>query len=360
MAVEAEGLRSWDRVEGLPDPVENRHLVGHRETLDFLAARHKSGRMHHAWLLSGPRGIGKATLACRFAGHLFRYPDPEHAPERYQPPGKDDSVEAKVAAGGYPNLLHLRRPWDHDRKRWMSVLSVDEVRRTVSFFGTSAGENTMRVCIVDPADDLNAAAANALLKMLEEPPPRTLFLVLAHSPKGLLATIRSRCQKLDVRPLSGAQVIEAAEELGEMAELDAAERELVAALSGGSVRRAIVMTRGGGIELYRKFVALAEDRGHPDWNAIHALANEVAPAGRDDRYRLLLDLAHDYVSRRLRGEAEPAAGMRQPASGQGISVLARWVEVWEKTRRSMELADAFNLDRKQVILNLFEAMRATA
>ena len=224
MADQETGLTSWDHIEGIPDPAENRHLVGHRATLDLLAARHASGRMHHAWLLSGPRGIGKATLACRFAGHLFRHPDPGIAPAAYVTPGESDVVEGKVAAGGHLNLLHLRRPWSHENKRWMSVLSVDEVRRTVSFFGNSAAENVPRVCIVDPADDLNPAAANALLKMLEEPPPNAVFLVLAHSPKGLLPTIRSRCQKLDIRPLTGAQVLEALDHLGESEGLDEADR----------------------------------------------------------------------------------------------------------------------------------------
>ena len=230
MADDPSGQRSWDQIEGIPDPEENLHLVGHRGTLDLLARRYATGRMHHAWLLSGPRGIGKATLACRFAGHLFRNPDSASAPHDYVVPVDNDPVEGRVAAGGHANLLHLRRPWIDRDKKWRTVLSVDEVRRTVSFFGTSAGENAPRVCIVDPADDMNKDAANALLKVLEEPPPRTIFMVLAHSPKGLLATIRSRCQKLDIRPLSGSQVIEALEKLGEADGLDLQDRELVAAL----------------------------------------------------------------------------------------------------------------------------------
>ncbi len=360
MAVDPSDQRSWDQIEGIPDPEANRHLVGHRETLDLLANRYASGRMHHAWLLSGPRGIGKATLACRFAGHLFRNPVASNAPAGYVEPAPDDPMEGRVAAGGHPNLLHLRRPWSHENKRWMSVLSVDEVRRTVSFFGSSAGENAPRVCIVDPADDLNASSANALLKMLEEPPPRTIFFVLAHSPKGLLATIRSRCQKLDIRPLSNEQVVEALGVLGEAEGLGAQDLALVAELSGGSVRRAISMVRGDGIELYRDFVRLARDASRPDWTAIHGLADKLAPVAKNDRYRLFLDLAHDYVARRIRGEGEPDGAEASEGPARETSILARWVEVWEKTRRSVELADAYNLDRKQVVLNLFEAMRATA
>jgi DNA polymerase-3 subunit delta' len=184
--------------------------------------------------------------------------------------------------------------------------------------------------------------------------------VLAHSPKGLLATIRSRCQKLDIRPLSDVQVLEALDAPGELEGLGEADRALVGALSGGSVRRAILLVRGEGIELYRMFVHLARDAARPDWGAIHALAGELAPVAKNDRYRLFLDLAHDYIARRVRREAEPETGTAGEGPGEGISVLARWVEVWEKTRRSVELADAYNLDRKQVILNLFEAMREAA
>jgi len=357
MAAGEAVTRAWDSIEGLPDPQENLHLVGHEATLDILARHYASGRMHHAWLLGGPGGIGKATLVCRFAGHVFRNPDPNIAPDQYVRPPASDAVEGRVAAGGHTNLLHLRRPWDHKEKRWRKFLTVDEVRQTVPFFGNSSGEPGWRVCIVDTADDLNPSAANALLKVLEEPPPRTLFFVLAQTPRGTLATIRSRCQKLAIAPLVPNQVVEALNLLGVGRDEDQADIELAARLSGGSVRRAVLLLGGDGIALYRRFVTLAAGAARPDWTAIHAMAGEIAPAAQEGRYRLLLDLAHDYVARRVRNEAEPAG---EAASAQGTSVLARWVEVWEKTRRSAELADAYNLDRKQVILNLFEAMREAA
>ena len=351
------GIDAWDRLDGVPDPQENLDLTGHEAALDELARQFASGRMHHAWLINGPLGIGKATLACRFAGHVFRQRDPANAVAHYVRPDANDPVERRVANGGHPNLLHLRRGLREDGKNWRSQLTVDVIRRTVGFFGTSAGENTWRVAIVDPADDLNRNAANALLKILEEPPPRTLFLVLAHSPKGLLPTIRSRCQKLIMRPLSGEQVLGALSGLGLDEGVTADELQLVARLSGGSVRRAIVLLREDGARLYVRLATLiAQDR--PDWTSIHAIASELAPVNRNDRYRLFLDLAHDLIARRIRGEAEPD-GSRM-AGGEGISDLARWVEVWEKTRRCVELADSYNLDRKQVILNLFEALHEVA
>ncbi|MEQ8827963.1 MAG: DNA polymerase III subunit delta', partial [Parvibaculum sp.] len=184
------GIDAWDRLEGIPDPLENPLLAGHGDVLDHLALHYASGRMHHAWLVTRPRGIGKATKAARFAAQVFRNPDPATAPGKYLPVGPDDATERRIASGAHPNLLHLRRPWDDRRKRWKTRLSVDEIRRLNHFFTTTPGQNTWRIVIVDTTDDLNTQAANALLKNLEEPPPRTLFFVLAHSAKGLLATIR--------------------------------------------------------------------------------------------------------------------------------------------------------------------------
>jgi DNA polymerase-3 subunit delta' len=355
MVGEEGELPAWDRMEGVPDPLENRTLVGHDATLDLLASRYASGRMHHAWLISGPRGIGKATLAARFAGHVFRHPDPSNAPARYEKPRADDPVDALIARNAHPNYLHMRRPWDHDRKRFRSALTVDEIRRTVSFFGTAAGQGGWRVAVVDTVDDLNAPAANALLKILEEPPPRTLFLVLANAPR-MLATIRSRCQKIAVRPPSDREIVEALVALGLAEGAEPAELELAARLAAGSVRRAIILVMEDGIGLYRRFADMAQART-PQWDKVHELAGEVSIPSASDRYRLLLDIVHDYVARRIRSEPEPGGAATPPVGNGG---LAGWVEVWEKTRRSAQLADEWNLDRKQVILNLFSALHEAA
>lgn len=357
MADDIYDLPAWDRIEGVPDPLENRNLLGHDATLDLLAARYAGGRMHHAWLLSGPRGIGKATLSARFAGHVFRHRDPASAPDHYVKPPPGDIVENQVARGAHPNHLHMRRPWNEKDKKWRKDLTVSEIRRTVSFFGSTAGEGGWRVAVVDTADDLNANAANALLKVLEEPPPRTLFLVLANAPK-MLATIRSRCQKLPIRAPGNADVVEALNALGVASGAASQEARLAAALAGGSVRRAVILLRGDGIELYRRFAAIAAGK-RLDLEQAFALAGELSPVAANDRYRLLLDIAADYVSRRVRGEPEPGT----PAATvvpQDPATLARWVDVWEKTRRSSQLADTWNLDRKQVILNLFSALHEAA
>ncbi len=356
MAQDTFELAVWDRLDGVPDPSENRMLVGHVEALARLASRYASGRMHHAWMISGPSGIGKATLALRFAGHVFRHPDAGAAPQSYVLPPGDDPVESRVGRGGHPNLLHLRRGLRDDGRNRRTQLTVEEVRRTIRLFGKTRAEDGYRVAIVDPADDLNANAANALLKILEEPPARTLFLVIANSPGAMLATIRSRCQFLQLRPLANDEVAAALHSSGISSEASEADLALAISLSGGSVRRAILILREGGSDLHRRMVGLIGAK-ETDWAAIHALAAELAPVANAGRYRLLIELVHDFVARRVRGEAEPGRQTPQP---DDVSSLARWVEVWEKTRRCAELAEAYNLDRKQVILNLFSAIREAA
>jgi DNA polymerase-3 subunit delta' len=351
MADDDQELEAWDRIEGIPDPLENLRLVGYRNILDQLAERYASGRMHHAWLLTGPRGIGKATLAARFAGHLFRHPDPASAPGHYVQPPDDDPVEGQVARGAHPNYLHMRRPWNEKDKKWRRDLTVEEIRRTVPFFGKSAGRPGWRVAVVDTADDLNASAANALLKILEEPPPNALFLVLANAPK-MLATIRSRCQKIIMRPPPKADIIDVLGHLGFAQDLSPEDLSLVAELSGGSVRRAITLANGRGIELYRRFLSITSQHDQIPWDLVHGLAGELAPAESNDRYRLLLDIVQDTLSRRLQGAVLPEAAKAAVGRDQSRD-LARLADVWEKINRSAQLADAWNLDRKQVILNLF-------
>jgi DNA polymerase-3 subunit delta' len=357
-----ETIPVWDRLEGIPDPAENPILFGHRPALDRLAAMHAAGRLHHAILIGGPRGIGKATFAAQIAGHLLRYPVGAEAPERFVEPAAGDTTQSRIATGAHPNLIWLRRPYDEKNKRFRSELTIDEIRRARAFFASKAAGGGWRIAILDAADDLNANAANALLKILEEPPAQALLLVVAHSPQRMLPTIRSRCLKIALKPLEAEDMRRALSAIGVLEpDAEASDVDLALALAGGSVRRAAILLREDGAKLYRQFARLAANAREPDWSAIHAFASTLTGAAGEERYRLALDLIGDYVARRLRDQPEPGSDGKQANSG--IS-LAAWVEVWEKTRHSAELADAYNLDRKQVFLNLFadlfEAMRTAA
>src|ERR1700752_3890369 len=193
-------------------PRETSELFGHREAEMALLAAYRSGRIPHAWLIGGAQGIGKATLAYRMARFVLTHRHP-HSPavQRAQTLTVDpnDHVARQVTAGAHGGLLVLERGLN-DRGVLRTVITVDETRETIPFFGSTAAVEGWRVCIVDTVDELNPNAANALLKILEEPPQQSLFLLVRHAPARALPTILSRCRKLQLRPLSSEDVIRAA------------------------------------------------------------------------------------------------------------------------------------------------------
>ncbi|MEM7214756.1 MAG: DNA polymerase III subunit delta' [Pseudomonadota bacterium] len=336
-----------DMIEGIPHPGETSELVGHHQAVSSLLGQYRTGRMHHAILLSGPKGIGKVTLALKMATHIFAHPDAAYAPDSLVSMGDSNPVHSRIAARSHPNLLHLTRPWDHKSKKFKTRLTVDEIRQTVQFFGTARGESGWRVAIVDALDEMNASASNALLKILEEPPDRTIFFIIAHSMSSVMPTIRSRCQHMPLKPLSDDEVLEVLETQNVLDGLDAEQRRHLVELSGGSVRRAIILAREEGLELYDSFTAICKSLPTPDWGEIQTLADKVVARGKEDRYRLLLNFAYEFMHQNA---------TRIPSAETAISSLARWAEVWEKTRDSVRTAESYNLDRKQVILNLFHEM----
>src|SRR5215217_516424 len=189
-------------------PRETTAFFGHRHAETALLNAYRSGRIPHAWLIGGPAGIGKATLAYRMARFVLAHRNPlgsavQHAETLWV--DASDPVASRVAAGAHGGLLTLERTLN-DKGVMRSVITVDETRETISFFGSTAAVEGWRVCVVDTVDELNANSANALLKVLEEPPARSLFLLASHAPGRVLPTILSRCRKLLLRPLEAADV----------------------------------------------------------------------------------------------------------------------------------------------------------
>ncbi len=343
-----------DKIDGIPHPAETLELVGHKETISQILQQYASGRMHHALLLTGPRGIGKATFALRIASHVFRYPKASSAPLYFDDSHENDPIDGKLAARSHPNLLHMTRLWDEKTKKFKTQLTVDVIRLTVPFFGTSRGEEGWRIAIVDAADDMNANAANALLKILEEPPHNTLFFVLSHSPAKVLPTIRSRCQQVSMKPLEENQVLSVLDKFGALEGINQDDQVLLGKLAKGSVRTGLMLTRENGLEIYKSFMNACSKLDKPDWSQIQAMAEKVTARGKEDGFRLLLEFANEFME----GHATGRLGQKND-----ISSLARWAQVWEKTQNSIRLADGYNLDKKQVIINLFqdmdEAVRST-
>ncbi len=345
-----------------PAPRENPHLVGHEAAADTLAAAWRSGRLAHAWLIAGPRGIGKATLAYRFARFALSGGE-GGADDLAMPP--DHPVFRRVAAGGHSDLAVIERGLG-ERGRLRAEIVVDDVRAASAFLSLTAGEGGWRVVVVDAAEEMNRNAANALLKRLEEPPGRVLFLLVSHAPSRLPATLRSRCRVLTLAPLP-APALE-----GLLAEampgLAADERRVLGLLAEGSPGRAAALAEQGGAALYRRVIGLVGTLPALDAKPLHQLADGLA--GRDgvDRLRTLAELILWWLGRSIRAAArgelgtmdEVVPGERASAAMLDGAALDRWVGVWENLRRSFADADGLNLEPRQVLIGAFTTLQEAA
>jgi len=340
-----------DRLAGAPHPRETFGLVGHVAAEQALLDAYRSGRMHHAWILSGPEGIGKATLAYRFARFLIANPDPASpsvATAQDLAVAPDDPTSRHIAQMAHSDLLVLRRAWSPERKTIGREIRVDDVRRLAGFFGSTAGQGGWRVCIIDTADDLNINGANALLKVLEEPPLRSLFLLLSCAPQRLLPTIRSRCRTLSMESLSESEVTTVLLSLEDLVGDVGADRVPgIAAAAQGSIRRAADLMADDALEVRVAVDAILSSL--PDYDATDGLALAERVSGRDgaDNFSRMVDYILDW----LHGRVRSGAAVADPR-------LARWAELWEKTVRAAREAEIYNLDRRPIVLAILSDLAA--
>jgi DNA polymerase III subunit delta' len=336
-----------DEEAGWPHPRTASTLIGHAQAEQALLESYRSGRLSHAWLIGGPAGIGKATLAYRMARFVLAHPDPAApAVQSAASLAVDAShpVARQVAARAHSDLLVLERGYNDSGTR-RTVITVDEVRRTVSFFGSTAGQGGWRVCIVDTADELQyPQASNALLKVLEEPPRRALFLLVSHAPGRLLPTIRSRSRRLDMRALAETDV---AQTVALVSGRGAAEPKLrkAAAAAEGSVARALGLLEGTALDVRDRLAPMLAKLPVTDAKALHALGDFL---GDEEAFDAFLDTVQEWLSARLR--TEPADPRR----------MARAAAAWEKIARSARDVDEYNLERKPFVFAVFGALAEAA
>ncbi|MDF0599769.1 DNA polymerase III subunit delta' [Psychromarinibacter sp. C21-152] len=359
-----------DRAPGAPHPRETRALIGQDAAEAAFLDAYTSGRMHHAWLITGPRGVGKATLAWRIARFLLATPKDDGGGLFAAPPppatldiDPDHPVAHRTAALSDPGLFLLRRPWDEKAERLRQEITVDEVRRLKHFFELSAADGGRRVVIVDAADEMNTSAANALLKLLEEPPADTTLLLIAHQPSRLLPTILSRCRRLRCRSLDAPEIAEALAQAGADPGPDAAA---LAALSEGSVGAAIRLIGLDGLQLYADLVAtLADPNDRP--RALK-LADGVAGRQNADRFALLIELFDLFLARAARTgtlgppDPEAARGEADLLARLSPSSIAsrRWAEIAQDLGARARHGRAVNLDPAALILDMVLKVHETA
>ncbi|NNK78553.1 MAG: DNA polymerase III subunit delta' [Litoreibacter sp.] len=364
-------LPQSDQVEGAPHPRETDVLIGQQTAEAAFLEAFNTGRMHHAWLITGPRGVGKATLAWRIARFLLATP-PVDANDMFGAPPAPDTlniapghpVNPRIAALSEPGLFLLRRPYDADKKRLKQQITVDEVRKLKGFFALSNTEGGRRVIIVDAADEMNINAANALLKVLEEPPRDAVLLLVSHQPSRLLPTIRSRCRELRCVTLSAPDMAAALQVAG--AET-AGMTEALAELSGGSVGEALRLVNLDGVTLYASLISIARTFPQLDRPQAIALGELAATRGGEARYDLLLRLFDVLLSRLSRA----GLGLIDTPAVEGeLEVLARlspdaraarhWADLSAQLGARARHGRAVNLDPSLLVLDMVLAMNEAA
>jgi DNA polymerase-3 subunit delta' len=343
-----------DRLDGALHPREQLAFFGHPEGEAAFMEGLRSGRLHHAWLIGGPHGIGKATLAYRVARALLDFTSGSGSGIADLNVRADSPAARQVAALSHPNLAVLRRAPATDKKAASATIPVDAVRRALSVFGSTSADGGYRICIVDSAEDLTISSANALLKVIEEPPPRSVFLIVSHAPQRLLPTIRSRCRRLLLRPLDTGATRAVIASLGSPwsdASGDLLDRAIE--LGEGSVRRTLEMLDEERVSFVSSLNNTLDALPRVEPKKIHALAESLSRRDADEDYDLALDTVERWVSRHLERHA-----------GLGAARLAPLVEVCEKIARQAREIDIYNLDRRPLVLTLFddlaEAVRRTA
>lgn len=345
-------------------------LVGHEVAETRLARAIDDGNMHHAWLLAGPPGIGKATLAYRLARRLL---DGDHAnaslfgdaPDGLEVP-QDGATFAEVASGSHSNLLRLTRPWDFKTKKYRTGILVDDVRQLTGFLGQRANRAGKRVVIIDAADDLTGQAENALLKPLEEPPADTIFILISHQPGSLLPTIRSRCRRLDLRPPTQSQALEVMQRL--TPDIEGVDAAVLLALSDNAPGSAIRLHLGNGLEVYQQILSLFEQLPRPPRELVQKICSGMdRGANAEGRFDLFCDLTEGIVRRMIGASVadgpdipEALRGERDFASSQMGGSLEQWFDLCDNLRRLRERTGTVHLNRKAVTLTLVSALESAA
>ncbi|MGD9615785.1 MAG: DNA polymerase III subunit delta' [Alphaproteobacteria bacterium] len=354
-----------------PPPRANPDLLGHKAAERALRRLFETGRMPHAVLMTGPRGIGKATLAYRLARFVLAHGatgsegTPAVEDESTLAVPADCGVFRRIASGGHADLLTVERAYDPRRRRLRSEIVVDDAREIAAFLRRTPAEGGWRVVVVDSADEMNRSAANALLKILEEPPRRALLLLVAHSPGRLLPTIRSRCRRFPLQPLPPPIVSRLLDTY--RPGLPQAKSTALVALTDGSIGRALELAEAGGVELYHEILALLSREQGVDPAALHALADRVSRGEADSAYRAVEELL-SHVLGEIAVQAAGGNSGRKPRPeadrvlhrlGAAASAV-RWAELRAQVAAIFARGEALNLDRKQTILGAFFAVERIA
>ncbi len=349
-------------------PRANPDLSGHEDVERGLLQDYLSGRMPHAIVLAGAQGIGKATLAFRIARFLLSRTEEKSAGlfgdvalpvSLYLSP--DDPVFRRVAAGGHADLVTVEREYDEKRGRLKSDISVDAVRRIHPFLRMTAAEGGWRVVIVDGADALNASSQNALLKILEEPPKKTVLILTTSQPGKFLPTIRSRCRMIHMAPLADATLGALLDKMAPT--LGTEEKNILIRMGQGSIGKALRFYQDDGVKLYRELLEVASTMPDIDMVKVHALAEKLGKFGAEQSFATAAEIMSGWCERQARSNARgvPPEDILpgDAAVFQKIGATypaGHFFRAWEKISELVRQTDIYNLDKKQAVIGAFLAL----
>lgn len=351
-----------DQIEGLAHPRSLNGLVGHRSQQQAFNEAVQSGRLHHAWLLTGPKGVGKASFAYHAAARLLDGASPPFDfSQTYNGP-----CAARLRQFSHGDLKTLSRPWNSGTKKFRNAITVDEVRGLVPFFGTTSAEEGYRIAVVDCAEDMNRNAANALLKLLEEPPRNSLFFLISHAPGRLLPTIRSRCRQLRFEPLPDELLQDVVS--AQKPDIVAEELHTLGQLAQGAPGRALELALADGLQLYIAMIFALNGLPRLDAGHIDAFATKVAGAGKDAQFDLFCSLYSEWLHRLARGLTHGAPPENLGLIGEERSVIAslqklhpfKLVDHATEAAELMAKTRGLNLDRRQMVMTCFEKLARIA
>ena len=310
-------------------------IVGQDRAVDQFATAWKRGALHHAWLLAGSKGVGKASFAREAATRVLA----DAAGPAVNAPGletpEDHRIAKLVEAGSHPDLRWLERLINEKTNNLARNITVDQVRSLSDLFDLTPALSPWRIVVIDSIDDLEKSAANALLKMLEEPPANTIFFLVSHAPGRLLPTIRSRCRRLDFQSLDDEAMTSVLRNC--LPDQKDFERARVIAAAGGSAGRALALAELDLVSLEEKAISILR-HGDPTSGRRSDLASELGKRGAGDRYAAFLDILPSVIARETRS-----------LTG---SPRERAVEAYARTRELVAIAPRLSLDPASTVFQL--------
>ena len=360
-----------DQIEGYPHPKLTKTLFGHETQEKEFIDCYKSGKLHHGWLITGAKGIGKATLAWRLARFILTQPiksfyenslfgETSKQNHTELDDKSKDRIETRILAESEPRLSVTRRSFDEKRKKFRSNIRVDEIRRLNSFFSLSVSDGGSRVAIIDCVDDLNINAANALLKTLEEPPKDTVFLLISHNPESLLETLRSRCRELRLANLSENNLLSALKQIN--LNLPEKDKEIYSLLASGSVGNSIRLLKHDGANLYSSILSFLNELPNLKGFELEKFVSTFEGPKNRDRLELLIELLNIAIARISKSGVLGVNFTDQALKGENDifqklcpnpNIAKKWAELAQTQSKNLSHGLSVNLDPGSLILDTF-------